>query len=126
MDHSDRVVKILEAGDDDEASDRQIAMEIGEILQKAYPSHPWVIGFQSRGLVLRHLAIASEVERVIGKSGFASLLPREGMTTPDQIKHTVTNFAGELLELFSLPRGPWDGTLPKVPDWRKGQTGNFS
>ena len=122
----DRVVKVLEYGDADEVSDMETAMYVGDLLQKSYPNHPWVVGFQSRGLVLRHLAIASEVERVIGKSGFASLLPRENMTTPDQIRHTVINFAGELLELFNLPRGAWDGRPPQVPDWRRGQTGNFT
>jgi len=125
MDKDERVVKVIEFGDADEVSDMELAMYIGDILQKEYPSHPWVVSFQSRGLILRHLSIASEVQRVIGREGFASLLPRENMTTPGEIRKNVVRFAGELLEAFDLPRGPWDGRPPKVPDWRNGQDGNF-
>lgn len=124
---SDRVIRVLETGDADEVSDMKLAMEIGEILQKEYPSHPWVVGFQSRNLVVRHLSIASEVERLIGRSGFASLLPREKLGTPKEIRDSVVEFGGQLLEAFNLPRGPWDGRLPEVPlAWRHGQDGNFT
>lgn len=123
---SDRVVHVLERGDADEASDMKLAMEIGDVLQKEFPNHPWVVGFQSRNLVIRHLSIASEVERVIGRSGFASRLPRERLGTPKEIRASVIEFGGQLLEHFKLPRGPWDGTLPTVPLWRHGQDGNFT
>src|SRR6266478_3098394 len=114
---NDRVVRVLEEGDADEASDMALALEIGDVLQKEYPSHPWVVGFQSRALVIRHMSIASEVERVIGRSGFASLLPRDKLGTPKDLRASVIEFAGQLLEAFDLPRGPWDGRLPKVPGW---------
>lgn len=123
---NDRVVKLLEAGDADESSDMALAMEIGEALQKEYPNHPWVVGFQGRSLVIRHLSIASEVERIIGRSGFASRLPREKLGTPKEIRASVIEFGGQLLEAFKLPRGPWDGTLPQVPNWRPRQDGNFT
>ena len=108
-------MKILEAGDADEASDMFLAQQVGEALNKAYPNHPWVIGFQGRGLVIRHLSIASEVARVIGREGFSSLLPREKLGTPKEVTHTAMEFGGQLLEAFGLPRGAWDGTLPVVP-----------
>lgn len=125
MDSSDRVTRILEHGDIDEASDRDLALYIGDELQRAYPNHPWIVGFQGRSLVIRHLSIASEVARVIGREGFASLLPREKLGTPKEIKHSVLMFAGEMLEAFQLPRGPWDGRVPVVPGWKPKQTENF-
>ena len=65
--------------------------------------------------MLRHLAIASEVARVLGREGFASLLPREKLGTAKEVTHTSVMFAGEMLEAFGLPRGAWDGRLPIVP-----------
>lgn len=126
FEHDDKVVKVIEFGDADEVSDMELAMRIGEILQQEYPSHPWVVSFAGRGLILRHLAIASEVSRVIGRDGFASLLPRENLGTAKEVRQTVKKFAGELLEAFSLPRGPWDGRLPVVPDFSLHQDGRFS
>lgn len=122
---SDRVVKVIEFGDADEFSDMQLAEYIGDELQKSYPNHPWVIGFQGRALVIRHLAIASEVARVIGREGFASLLPREKLGTPKEVRKSAIEFGGQLLEAFSLPRGPWDGRLPIVPNWKPKQTSRF-
>ncbi len=102
----------------------ELALEIGAVLQKEYPNHPWIVGFQGRALVIRHLAIASEVTRVIGREGFSSLL-RPG--TPKQMGHIAVMSAGELLELFGLPRGAWDGTLPKVPaSWKQRQERDFT
>jgi hypothetical protein len=122
----DRTVRVMEFGDADELSDMELAMYIGDLLQKEYPNHPWIVGFQGRGLVLRHLSIASEVERVIGRSGFASLLPREKLGTHSEIRKSVIEFGGQLLEAFGLPRGPWDGRLPTVPAWQHKQASHFS
>lgn len=119
-------MQILERGDEDEASDRDLALQIGEALNKAYPDHPWTIGFQGRGLVLRHLSIASEVHRVLGQDGFSSLLPREKLGTPKEVQRTAIEFGGQLLEAFGLKRGKWDGTLPVVPRaWTYHQEGRF-
>jgi hypothetical protein len=119
-------LRVLEFGDADEASDMELALEIGRILEDAYPNHPWIVGFQGRGLVIRHLAIASEVSRVIGRDGFASMLPHDKLGTPKEVKHSVVMFAGELLEAFQLPRTAWDGRLPIVPTaWRYKQDRRF-
>lgn len=123
---TDRIVHVLEQGDLDEASDMQLAQYIGDELQKAYPNHPWIISFQGRALVIRHLAIASEVARIVGREGFSSLLPREKLGTPKQIRHTVIEFGGALLEAFGLPRGAWDGRLPVVPNWNRKQSSDFT
>ena len=116
---------VMEFGDADELSDMELALQIGKVLQEKYPNHPWIVGFQGRGLVIRHLAIASEVARVIGREGFSTLLPQEKLGTPKQLAHSVVTFAGELLEAFGLPRGPWDGRPPVVPNWKPRQDRNF-
>ena len=108
-------VKVLEVGDADERTDMERAIEIGKILERVYPSHPWLVGFQGRALVIRHLAIASEVARVLGREGFATMLPEDKMRTPTELTHTVMIFAGEMLEAFGLPRAAWDGRPPTVP-----------
>lgn len=119
-------IRVLEPGDADEASDRDLAIHIGQVLEKTYPNHPFIVGFQGRGLVIRHLAIASEMARIIGREGFATLLPREKLGTPKEVTHSAVMFAGELLEAFQLPRGAWDGRLPVVPaGWKHKQDRAF-
>ena len=114
-------IDILEPGDAQERSDRDLAIEIARVLEKKYPNHPFLIGFQGGGLVIRHVAIASEVARVFGREGFSTLLPRNQLNTPTETAHTVMIFAGELLEAFGLPRGPWDGRPPVVPPYMLGE-----
>ena len=119
-------VRLYEEGDADEASDRDLAIHIGQVLERHYPNHPFVIGFQGRGLVIRHLAIASEMARVVGREGFATLLPRDKLGTPKEVTHCAVMFAGELLEAFQLPRGKWDGRVPIVPTaWKYKQDRAF-
>lgn len=119
-------VLVVEDGDRDEASDRDLAIQIGQVLEREYPNHPFIIGFQGRGLVIRHLAIASEMARIIGREGFATLLPREKLGTPKEVTHAAVMFAGELLEAFQLPRGAWDGRPPIVPTaWKYKQDRAF-
>jgi len=120
-------LRVLELGDEDETSDRDLAVHIGRVLQRVYPNHPWIVGFQGRGLVVRHLAIASEMARVLGREGFATLLPREKLGTPKQSTRAAVMFGGELLEAFGLPRGAWDGSVPIVPHaWRYKQDRDFT
>ena len=78
--------------------------------------------FQGRAIVVRHLAIASEVARVIGREGFSAMLPRDKLGTPKAIAHTTMVFGGQLLEAFGLKRGAWDGTPPSVPKGWKRKT----
>lgn len=123
---SDAQIITMEAGDADEISDLVLAKQIGEALNNVYPNHPWVVGFQGRGLVIRHLSIAGEVSRVLGKDGFSSLLPRDKLGTHKQVVKAATMFGGELLEAFGLPRGRWDGRTPVVPRaWTHGKQDKF-
>jgi hypothetical protein len=105
----------IEPGDPDEAQDLAKALEIGKILERHYPNHPWVISFQSHALIIRHLPIANAVTMAAGKEGFGSVLP-PNMVTAKNLNDEVVRFAGALLEAFQLPRGPWDGRDPIVPE----------
>jgi hypothetical protein len=105
----------IEPGDPDEAADLAQALEIGKILERHYPNHPWMISFQSHALIIRHLPIANAVTMVTGKEGFGSVLP-PGLVTPKKLTAEVVRHAGALLEAFGLPRGPWDGRDPIVPE----------
>lgn len=106
---------VTEAGDPDEQSDMAIAKQVGEALQRHYPNHPWVISVQGRALIVRHLAIAAEVAAKIHREGFGSVLPKDRLGTPKQIRRTAVKFGGELLEAFGLPRAGWDGRDPVCP-----------
>jgi len=118
--------EIIEIGDEDEVSDLDLARRIGDALCKLYPDHPWMVSFQGRGLVIRHLAIANAVALELGREGFSSLLPRDKLGTYGEMMHSVMQFGGELLEAFGLPRGKWDGSPPIVPkNWKRKQDRNF-
>ena len=116
----------VEAGDVDEVSDMELAKAVGDTLCKCYPNHPWLVSFQGRAIVVRHLAIASEVARVIGREGFSAMLPKDQLGTPKAIAHTAMLFGGQLLEAFGLKRGAWDGTAPTVPaTWKRKTEAKF-
>lgn len=114
---------VMERGDPEEASLLAIAKQVGDALNQHYPNHPWVVGFQGGGVVIRHLAIANAVTMEIGRDGFSSLLPKNKLGTPKEIARSAVEFGGQLLELFGMARGPWHGEEPIVPaSWRYKQT----
>lgn len=106
----------IEPGDVDEQRDLDLAKAIGQALEKAYPNHPWLISFAGHNLMVRHLSIAAAWSVATGMDGACSLLPRNKIGTVQEATKTAVHHAGELLERFGLPRGPWDGTEPKVPE----------
>lgn len=113
-------IRIIEHGTPEEVSDLALAQQVGEALCRAYPNHPWIVGFQGGGLVVRHMSIANAMTFATGRDGFCSLLPRNKLGTPTELRMTVIRFGGELLEAFGLKRGPWDGSEPVVPAaWNK-------
>jgi hypothetical protein len=119
-------MKLIEKGDPEELTDMELAFRIGEALNKLYPDHPWLVGFQGQGLVIRHMAIANAVALELGREGFAALLPREKLGTYKQTVETAMRFGGEMLEAFCLPRGKWDGRPPIVPgSWKYKQDRKF-
>jgi len=111
------VTEILEHGNEDEASAKELAIAVGEALQKAYPDHPWLVGFQGGHIVVKHMAIEDAVQEAIGKRGFSAALPYSKLTTHKQVSESAVRMGGMLLEQFKLPRGRWDGRDPIVPRW---------
>lgn len=127
---------VMEEGDPDEASDMAIAKQIGAALNKHYPDHLWQISVQGRGIVLRHASISMVAAAFLRREGFSYLMPREKMGTPKDIEHSSVMAGGNMLELFSLPRGRAPipdpdqlaaSGLVKIPkDWVKKQQKNFA
>lgn len=108
---------ILEAGNEDEVSAAALALAVGEALNKAYPDHPWLVGFQGGHIVVKHLAIEDAVHGAIGKRGFSCALSYDRLTTHKQVSDSAIRMGGQLLEQFRLPRGKWDGRDPIVPGY---------
>ena len=111
------MIEVLEQGNEDEQSDQDIALQVGEALNKHYPNHPWLVGFQGHHVVIRHMAIADCVHVATGKQGFAAALPPSKLRTPKEIVQSAIRMGGQLLEAFRLPRGPWDGSDPICPGY---------
>lgn len=112
---SDPIVQVLEYGNEDEVSAVELAKAVGIALQKAYPDHPFLVGFQGGHIVVKHLAIEDAVHAAIGKRGFSCALPYDRLTTHKQVSDSAIRMGGQLLEQFKLPRGKWDGRDPVVP-----------
>jgi len=114
------MIGILEQGDMDEALDLAKAQEVGDTLMAKYPNHPWVVSFQGRVLVVRHLAINDVLERGLGRRGFGFVIHHLKNSSAKQLAHSAVIAGGQMLEAFGLPRGPWDGAEPTVPkEWVK-------
>jgi hypothetical protein len=96
---------VVEPGDPDEASDRDLAIQVRVALERHYPDHPWSVTFSNHNLVVRHGLIAGAIKDCTGKPHFGSLLPRGKMHTPKQVIKAAVTFGGALLEAFGLPRG---------------------
>lgn len=116
---SDRgLIVHIEKGDPGESRDLELSKAIMDKLQEHYPNHYWVVSFAGGNLIVRHLLIAAFVSLETGKDGFGSLLPRDKIGTVQEAQAQALKFAGELLEAFKLPRGPWDGeSQPVVPQF---------
>lgn len=126
----------MEEGDPDEASDMAIAHQIAAALNRHYPDHLWQISVQGRGIVLRHAAISMVAAAFLRREGFSYLMPRDKMGTPAEIEASAVSAGGNMLELFSIPRGRAEYPTPeemvvagvvRIPkDWVKRQQKNFA
>ena len=111
----ERIVHV-DQGEPEEAGELTAALEIGRVLERHYPHHPWLISFSGGALVIRHLPIANAVSMATGREGFGQLLKKELQKgTHKDLCDQAVKAGGALLEAFSLPRGPWDGRDPIVP-----------
>jgi hypothetical protein len=77
------------------------AKEVATLLCKAYPDHPWMVGWApGMTLVVKHMAGDARYGYTIdGGKGF----------TPKALAHMAMLAGGELLERMGLPRGRWNG-----------------
>jgi hypothetical protein len=113
---------IIERGDPDEVLDLAKAQEVGETLMREYPNHPWLISFQGKVLVVRHAAINNLMNLQLGVDGFGAVIKHLDSHSAADLAKSAREMGGRMLELFGLPRAPWDGRDPIVPPgWKKGQ-----
>jgi hypothetical protein len=126
----------MDEGDDDESSDMAIARQLGAALNKHYPDHLWQVSVQGRGIVLRHAAISMVASAFLRREGFSYLMPREKMGTPKEIEASAISAGGNMLELFSIPRGRAEYPTPEemvihgcvvIPaHWKRRQQQDFA
>jgi hypothetical protein len=117
------VSEIIEAGDPDESLDLQKAREVAHTLEREYPGHPFLVSFQGRVLVVRHLVISALVRSALGRDGFGFVLKHLESHSSSDLAHSAMVAGGQMLEAFGLPRGAWDGTEPKLPaEWTRKES----
>jgi hypothetical protein len=117
----------LEAGDPHEALDLEKAHEVAQTLERTYPNHPWLVSFQGRVLVVRHLAISDLVRDRLGRDGFGFVLKHLDSHSARDLAHNAVMAGGEMLEAFGLPREAWDGREPIVPSgWKRKEPRTFN
>lgn len=119
-------IRLIEPGEANESHDLQKAKEVATTLEQHYPNHPWLISFQGRVLVVRHLAISDLVRNSLGRDGFGFVLKHLDTHTSAELAKSAVTAGGQLLEAFGLKRGAWDGQDPVVPaGWKHKQPKSF-
>lgn len=120
-------IRLIEQGNADEALDLQKAQEVAQTLEKHYSNHPWLISFQGRALVVRHLAISDLVRNDLGRDGFGFVLKHLTSYSASDLAKNAVMAGGQMLEAFGLPRAAWKGEEPTVPaGWKRKQPGTFN
>jgi hypothetical protein len=120
-------MRIIEAGDPEEASYLQLALEIWQQLEKAYPDHPWQVSFQGGAMIVRHAVINAEVSAHLRREGFGFLLAKDKLTNHKEVVTSSVQAGGAMLELFGMKRGKWEGEDPIIPaDWKPRQEAHFA
>jgi hypothetical protein len=120
-------IRLIEPGDPDESLDMEKAREVAQTLERHYPNHPWLVSFQGRVLVVRHLAISDLVRVDLGRDGFGMVLKHLNASTASELAKGAVMAGGQMLEAFGLKRGAWDGTLPTIPaGWKRKQPESFN
>jgi hypothetical protein len=109
-----------------EATHLDWAIEISQQLEKHYPNHPWIVSFQGGALIVRHSLINAYAAEALKREGFGYVLPRTVTNRREAVKGAI-EAGGSMLELFHLPRGPWNGDAPKAPpEWLPKQQAGFA
>lgn len=120
-------IRLIEPGDPNESMDLQKAQEVATTLERHYPNHPWLVSFQGRVLVVRHLEISDLVRNDLGRDGFGFVLKHLDTATASELAKNAVMAGGQMLEAFGLPRGKWDGREPTVPSgWKRKEPKSFN
>jgi hypothetical protein len=120
-------IRLIAHGSADEALDLQKAKEVAQTLEKHYPNHPWLISFQGRALVVRHLAISDLVRNDLGRDGFGFVLKHLSTYSASDLARNAVNAGGQMLEAFGLKRGAWKGEEPVIPaGWKAKRPETFN
>lgn len=120
-------IRLIEHGNKDEALDLQKAKEVAQTLEGHYPNHPWLVSFQGRALVVRHLAISDLVRNELGRDGFGFVLKHLTSYSSSDLAKNAVMAGGQMLEAFGLKRGAWKGEEPTIPaGWKRKQPGTFN
>ena len=120
-------IRLIEPGDADEALDLQKAQEVARTLEYKYPNHPWLISFQGRALVVRHLAISDLVRNELGRDGFGFVLKHLDSYSSSDLAHNAMMAGGQMLEAFGLKRAAWKGAEPVIPPgWKFKKPSTFN
>ena len=121
------MIEILERGNPEESSYLQLAIEIWNQLEKAYPNHPWQVSFQGGAMIVRHAVINAEVSAHLKREGFGFLMPKDKLDNHKEVVRSCIQAGGAMLELFGMKRGKWEGEEPQIPgDWTPKQEKQFS
>lgn len=119
------MMELIDEGTPGESRELELAKEIWDQLNRAYPDHPWIVSFTGGAIIVRHAIINAEAASALKREGFGFTLAR-GMLNAECAKSAV-QAGGAMLELFSLPRGRYDGRDPVAPkDWKPKQDKSFS
>lgn len=120
-------IRIIEPGEENESLDLQKAHEVAATLESHYPNHPWIVSFQGRVLVVRHMGICDLVRVDLGRDGFGFVLKHLDSHTAAELAHSAMLAGGQMLEAFGLPRGAWDGRDPQIPQgWARKRPETFN
>ena len=120
-------IRLVEPGEAHESLDLEKAHEVATTLERHYPNHPWLVSFQGRVLVVRHLGISDLVRNDLGRDGFGFVLKHLDIHTAAQLAKNAVTAGGQMLEAFGLRRGAWDGTEPQVPaGWARKRPESFN
>lgn len=120
-------IRLIEPGDANESLDLQKAQEVAHTLEREYPNHPWLVSFQGRVLIVRHLAISDLVRIDLGRDGFGFVLKHWDASTASELARNAMLAGGQMLEAFGLPRGAWKGEPPQVPiGWKRRDARTFN
>ncbi len=110
--HDSGLVITTAKGTPEEASDMALARRCGAVLNQHYAGHPWVIDVQGGVIMVRHLELTLVAAAALRREGFGFMI-KPGAK---DIGKAAVEAGGAMLELFKLPRGPWTGQLPEVPE----------